>query len=193
VPLRGGQTSEHRILHRGIRSGTRLERLESNDDTGYTRVRLETGLEGWIQSQYLSEDPIAKTQLSSARAELKKLNTANDGLRQQFQDLQSDYSLAISSNANLQDENKDLKQELDNITQLASSVIAIDEENNALKGEHESLLREIDFLASANQDLNDNSNQQWFLRGSATVLISLLAGFWISRRIYHKRSNTDWA
>ena len=61
VPLRGGQSTEHRILHKGIRSGTSLNRMEINEDSGYTHVKLENGLEGWIQSQYLSEEPIAKT------------------------------------------------------------------------------------------------------------------------------------
>ncbi|MEX1236901.1 MAG: hypothetical protein WD994_01390, partial [Pseudomonadales bacterium] len=32
VPLRGGQSSEYRILHRGVKSGTPLELIEENAD-----------------------------------------------------------------------------------------------------------------------------------------------------------------
>ena len=67
VPLRGGQSTEHRILHRGLRSGTELERLETSEDTGYTRVRTPDGLEGWLQTQYLVEEPIASTRLEARR------------------------------------------------------------------------------------------------------------------------------
>ena len=49
VPLRGGQSSEHRILHKGIASGTALELLEVNDDTGFSQVRTASGMQGWIQ------------------------------------------------------------------------------------------------------------------------------------------------
>ena len=53
VQLRGGQSSEHRILHQGIRSGTVLERLEVNEDTGFSRVRTAGGLEGWFKANIL--------------------------------------------------------------------------------------------------------------------------------------------
>ncbi|MBT3625257.1 MAG: peptide-binding protein, partial [Gammaproteobacteria bacterium] len=49
VPLRGGESTKHKIIHRGIRSGTPLERLQTNEQTGYTRVRTADGLEGWLQ------------------------------------------------------------------------------------------------------------------------------------------------
>ena len=57
VPLRGGATAEHRILHKGIRSGTAMELLEADPESGYSRVRMGDGLEGWIQSQYLVDFP----------------------------------------------------------------------------------------------------------------------------------------
>ena len=111
---------------------------------------------------------------------------------QQLQELESSDSELVSLKAVLQEENRNLKIELDNITQLAASVIAIDDENNELKGEHESLLREIDSLVVFNQQLEDTSNQQWFLRGAGIVLAGLLVGFWIARRIYHRRADTGW-
>ena len=55
VPLREGESSEHRIIHRGIKSGTALERLKINEQTGYTRVQTGKGLEGWLLTQYLVE------------------------------------------------------------------------------------------------------------------------------------------
>ena len=74
VPLRGGESSEHRIIHRGIKSGTPLERLETNEQTGYTRVRTGKGLEGWLLTQYLVDEPIASTQLGIVKSELQSLH-----------------------------------------------------------------------------------------------------------------------
>ena len=76
VPLRGGQSTEHRILHRGLRSGTALERLQTNDESGYTLVKSEGGVEGWIQSQYLVEVPIARDLLKKTEDRLLELDSS---------------------------------------------------------------------------------------------------------------------
>ena len=41
VPLRDGQSVENRLIHRGLKSGVRLERLEINDESGYSKVRTK--------------------------------------------------------------------------------------------------------------------------------------------------------
>ena len=193
VPLRGGQSTEHRILHRGVRSGTALERLETNEDSGYSLVRMGNGLEGWVQSQYLVEEPIAKDLLQRTNDRLFELETDHQQTLLRFQEMESNRVELADSNDSLQDRNEALTEELTSITQLAANVIAIDDENKQLREEHDSLLGQIDALSVANQELQDTSNQQWFLRGAGTVLLGLLFGFWISRRIYHKHNNSGWA
>jgi SH3 domain protein len=68
VPLRSGNSNKHRIIHRGLKSGTPLTLIESDLETKLSRVSTSTGIEGWIQSQYLSETMIARTQLQDIRA-----------------------------------------------------------------------------------------------------------------------------
>ncbi len=193
VPLRGGQSTEHRILHRGVRSGTALDRLETNEDCGYSLVRMGNGLEGWIQSQYLVEEPIAKDLLQRTNDRLFELETDHQQALLRFQEMESNRGELADVNDSLRHRNEALTEELNDITQLAANVIAIDEENEQLREEHDSLLGQIDELSVANQELQDTSNQQWFLRGAGTVLLGLLFGFWISRRIYHKHSDSGWA
>lgn len=193
VPLRGGQSSEHRILHRAIRSGTKLERLETNDDTGYSRIRMDDGLEGWLQSQYLVDEPIARNRLDSVQRKLSVLTGSHQQSLIELAELKSKELGIAESNVKLQNKADALTEELDRITKLASNAISIDEENNQLREEHDYLLSEIDALSVANQSFQDTSDQQWFLRGAATILIGLLFGFWVSRKIYHKRTSTGWS
>ncbi len=193
VPLRGGQSTEHRILHRGVRSGTALDRLETNEDSGYSLVRMGNGLEGWIQSQYLVDEPIAKDLLQRTNDRLFGLETDHQQTLLRFQEMETNRVELADLNDSLRHRNEALTEELNDITQLAANVIAIDEENKQLREEHDSLLGQIDELSVANQELQDTSNQQWFLRGAGTVLLGLLFGFWISRRIYYKRDNSGWA
>lgn len=193
VPLRGGQSTEHRILHRGLRSGTALERLEQNDTTGYTRVRTPGGLEGWLQSQYLVDTPIAAArveqldlQLESLEAthqqtllRLREANELNDSLNQRTE------SLGL--------ENEQLQADLQQVTALAADVIAIDQQNQQMAEDRQNLLAEINALQRQNESLADESARQWFLWGAGVVLISLLFGFVIGRRIYNRRHSGGWA
>ena len=193
VPIRGGQSSEHRILHSGVRSGTQLERLEENDDTKYSKVRMKSGLEGWMQTQYLVAEPIAEDQLKDVNSQLARLKEQYRVSLLQIEEFETASNQLDQSRVELQVENRELSEELDRITSLAARVIAIDEENKLLIEEQTTLNRSIDSLDVANQELQDNSNQSWFLRGAGTVLMGLLFGFWVARRIYQKRSSGGWA
>ena len=52
VPLRSGPTNGHRILHRGLPAGTKLEVLEEDADSNYVRIRTARGTEGWLEEQF---------------------------------------------------------------------------------------------------------------------------------------------
>ena len=73
VPLRSGPSNEHRIVHRGLPSGTELEVLGVDAAAEYTHVRTSSGLEGWISTQYLVKEPIARVQLVAANNRIQAL------------------------------------------------------------------------------------------------------------------------
>jgi SH3 domain protein len=186
VPLRGGESSEHRIIHRGIKSGTPLERLETNAQTGYTRVRTSKGLEGWLLTQYLVDEPIARTQLNSVKFALQSLDTKHQ---------QTLLSLKEAKEARevLTDQNALLAEDLATITKLSANVLVIDDQNKRLSEERDVLLQKVKDLNEQTDALSDDRAQRWFIRGAAVILIGLLFGFWLSRRIYHKRYSGGWA
>jgi len=193
VPLRGGQSQEHRILHRGLRSGTALERLEENEETGYSRVRTSEGLEGWLQTQYLVEQPIASTRLDDLQAQLDELEARHQQTLLRLREANEAGETLSSNTSSLAEANAALQQELDELKALAADVIAINEENQRLKEERDTLQAEIDHLSNRNSSLLDDQTQRWFLTGGGTVLIGLLFGFWVGRRIYQRRSASGWA
>ena len=63
VPLRSGPSNSHRILHRGLASGTTMEVLERDEEAGFAHIRTERGTEGWLPMQYLVSEPIARDRL----------------------------------------------------------------------------------------------------------------------------------
>ena len=186
VPLRGGESSEHRIIHRGIKSGTPLERLETNELTGYTRVRTGKGLEGWLLTQYLVDEPIASMQLDSVKSELQSLDTKHQQTLLSLKEFKEAREV-------LADQNALLVEDLATITTLSANVVIIDDQNKRLSEERDVLLQKIKDLNELTDALSDDRAQQWFLRGAGVVLTGLLFGFWLSRRIYHRRYNGGWA
>jgi SH3 domain protein len=186
VPLRGGESSEHRIIHRGIKSGTPLERLETNEQTGYTRVRTGKGLEGWLLTQYLVDEPIASTQLDIVKSELQSLDTKHQQTLLSLKEVKEARKI-------LADQNELLAEDLATITTLSANVVVIDEQNKRLSEERDVLLQKIKNLNEITNALSDDRAQQWFLRGAGVILIGLMFGFWFSRRIYHKRYSGGWA
>ena len=193
VPLRDGQSVEYRILHRGIRSGTKLERLETNSETGYSRIRMDDGMEGWLQTQYLIMEPIAQDQLVTFKEELSKLKNTHQQTLIELEELKSRETDTSGSNAILQSKNDALTEDFNNLTELSANAIALDEQNKQFLEERDSLQNEIDDLLIANESFQDTSNQQWFLRGAGIILVGLLIGFWTSRKLYNKRSATGWS
>ncbi|MBT5153619.1 MAG: TIGR04211 family SH3 domain-containing protein [Gammaproteobacteria bacterium] len=192
VPLRGGESTKHKIIHRGIRSGTPLERLQTNEQTGYTRVRTADGLEGWLQTQYLVDEPIASTQLDEVKSEMRSLDKQHQQTLLSLRETREAKESLTREQENLSDQNARLVEDLATITTLSGNVIAIDEKNKQLSEERDALRQQIIDLNELTDALSDDRAQQWFLGGAGVLLIGLLLGFWLGRRIYHKRYNGGW-
>ena len=80
VPLRSGAGNEYRIIHRGIPSGTRLKVVRTSGDGEWAEVTTDTGLSGWIRSQYLMSEIPAKQRLSAATHQIEKTGEQSAGL-----------------------------------------------------------------------------------------------------------------
>lgn len=193
VPLRGGQTIEHRILHRGLKSGTKLELLETIEDTGFSKVRMEDDVVGWIKTQYLTDQPIAADLLIDLQSKHADLSALHQQTLLRLQTLDSDRDDLSQSHDTLTAETVRLQQELGEITTLAANVIAINEENERLERERANLNDEIADLLDANKALQDEETSNWFLLGAGVVFGGLLIGFWMARQLYNRRGNSGWS
>lgn len=193
VPLRTGPSPEYRIVQPGLRSGTPLELVEADEENGWVRVRMNDGTEGWVEDQYVQEERIARDRLKAAGNRVVDLEAKHQRALLRIQELEDARQKLASANEELRNSNERLSSELDALTQKAENVIAIDAENTELRHENEGLQDQLEEVRLANEDLRDNSHQEWFLRGAGVILLGLLFGFWIGRRIYHHRGGGWWA
>ena len=193
VPLRGGQSNEHTILHKGLKSGTILERLETNEETGYTRIRTNNGLEGWLKTQYIAEGPIAQVQLETLKTEMKSLNSRYQQTLLELADAKNTEKTMTIEYDSLKDESITVAENLKAITKLSQDAIATEERNKQLHENNDILLREIKALKASTDAASERQAQEWFIRGAGAVLSGLIFGFWVGRRIYNKNHQGGWA
>lgn len=189
VPLRRGPSNNHKIINAALPSGLALEVLGEDGNTGFTRVRTPNGTEGWVPTQYLVSQPIAKERLAAATKRIETLEAQLKSTRENYQDVRGERSEIQGRAADLAKENERLQNELAEIRRVSATAIAQYEENNQLKADNASLQTQVTQLSEQVRSLERNAMLRWFLAGGGLVLVGLALGAWIKSR--PKRSS--WA
>ena len=182
VPLRSGPSNAHRILHRGLPSGTALEVLGRDEESGFTQIRTNNGTEGWLPTQYLVTQPIARDQLLDARGHIGNLEDTIAEQRSALDDLAQGKGTADQANVSLNGQVRDLQRELDEITRISKGAIDEHATNERLTDLNARLREELDDLTEAHQRLEGNLQQRWLMIGAGLVLAGLLIGIVIKAR-----------
>jgi SH3 domain protein len=187
--MRRGPSTSHRILHAGLPAGTPLEVLGEDKAAGFTQVRMANGTEGWVPTQYLTAEPIARDRLVAANRRVQALEAEIKSLRESYQETRGARTSAESRSTDLEKQNKQLQAELAEIRRVSATAIAQHEENNALKAESAELRTKATELTARVQRLERSETLRFFLFGGALVIAGLIIGAIIKSR--PKRSS--WA
>ena len=182
VPLRSGPSNAYRILHRGIPSGTQMEVLSRDEEGGFTQIRTTRGSEGWIPTQYLVDQPIARDRLVLASREIEKLLARMEAQESELDSLTRAKGNAEQTSSSLQNQLTTLETELVDIKQISAGAIDEHATNQRLVELNERLRNELAVLASERNDAQDNAQQSWLLIGAGLVLLGLLLGVVIKAR-----------
>lgn len=176
VPLRSGPSNAHRILHRGLPSGTQLTILATDEEAGFTQVRTESGLEGWVTSQYLIGEPIARVKLVAAEKRLQGFKAEIEKERESRASIQSQYKETEANNQTLTAQVQALGKELAELKLVSADPIREHARNIELTQQNQRLVDEVSELSSTVRRLEDNVQREWLVYGGALVLIGLIIG-----------------
>ena len=181
IVMRAGDSNKFKII-RNLPSGTVLEVLGTSGD--YSRVRTRSGTEGWVLSQYLSKEPIARDKLKSANQQIAKLKAQN-------KQLSKDLFTVTNERAALSKENDKLTAQLQNFRSVAAKPIQMQEENQQLAKEKVSLENDKAMMQQELQVLRDQSDKRWFLAGAGVLLCGMFLGLMIPKM--RRRRKSDWS
>jgi SH3 domain protein len=177
VTLRRGQGTNYGIV-RMIRSGTPVDVLESDADSGYTRVRMPGGTEGWILTRYLMAEPATREELVASQQRVDRLTRENRELTGERNRLSSEADA--------------LAEELARLKNLSTNALALEEANKRFEANAARDRKTVQNLKIENDRLSGTSTREWFLAGGGVLFFGLLLGLILPRiRWRRKRSWSD--
>ena len=188
IMLRSGPSKKHKII-RALSTGTELEVLETQND--FERVRTLSGMEGWVLSQHLTDEPLAKHLLAQSNEKLTQLRADNKQLQEQINQLRGSYNKLNEDYRALDKTKADMEDELKHIRSVAAHPLQLSNEKQQLALQTESLEDQVSSLNRELNKLRDNTHKQWFLTGAAVVLLGILIGLTIPK--LRRRRASDWS
>lgn len=195
LTLRSTQGDGYQVLQT-MPSGTQLELLETDGD--HARVRTREGEEGWVKSQYLSDEPTAALRLADAERKLERiqadakrrierLQADNRNLEQQLQSANSAKDQLAEKLATLSAENRELQKDMAQLRAAAAAPLELQEENTALKTRVGVLEKEAGALEEENAVLHNRTRRDWFLTGAGVLGGGIVLGL-VLPRLRRRRS-----
>ena len=190
ITLRSGPSTSNAIQLM-LDSGTRLEVLERDDESGYTRVVTQGGTEGWVLTRYLMNEASAREQLQALTSQLTSANTRGSSLDSQLDAIKGEYDSASQQIATLQREKAALETELAEIKRTSANVLAISDQNKTLMDELAAAQIRADTLEQENRMLGSQTTRYWFVTGALVLVFGLILGLWLPRINWRRRRRWD--
>ena len=172
-------------------SGARVEVLEHDSESGYSRVRTVGGTEGWVLTRYLMGEPAAREQLEQLTGDLTNANAQGTSLTSQLNAIKGEYDTASRRIAALEGEKKTLQAELDQIKKTAANALAIDSQNQGLRQQIFDAENSISILEQENDALKGQTNRNWFITGALVLLGGVAVGLILPHMRFQRRSRYD--
>ena len=187
VTLRRGTGTQFGIV-RMLPAGTVVEILEVDADSGYSRVRTEQGIEGWLLSRYLMSEPAARSQLADLRRRLDQALAQRGSAGEMLDTMTAQRDQLAGERDQLARDAANLRRELEELRQAAAEPLQLRERNVALGERVQILERELSEARAEVAGLRRNTQRDWFVAGAAVLLLGLVLGLVLPRIRWRRRS-----
>ncbi len=187
ITVRTGQGTQFQII-KTLESGEHVEVLEVTD-TGYTQIETSDGTEGWVRSQYLADEPVAKEKLVQSEAKLLKARTALKKIKENFAALSKEHKILSAAQSTLSKDKKQQDAELARLNEVAKKPIILDRQNRQLQEANVTLEKDLQRLNQENHSLKDRSQREWFIAGALVLFGGMILGLIIPKLRGRKRSS----
>jgi SH3 domain protein len=175
LQLRSGPGNDFRIL-KALPSGEHLIFREQTEDKNYTKVTTDKGVEGWVLSRFLEDEPVAKEKLILSQRELVKVKAELNTLKQQTNTLSEEKSSLSGDRSSLTRENKTLEKELKRIKEISANALQLDSKNTKLTKRNQELEIQLETFTAENTRLKDNKERTFMIIGGGLIIFGIFLG-----------------
>jgi SH3 domain protein len=187
ITMRDGQGVKFAIK-RVLTSGDRLDLIEA-DSSGYSKVRTIEGVEGWVLTRYLMNAPSVRNLVADSAQKVANLELELAETKEELKNVSTKVATSDSKSMALKETSQRFKKELDSLKVMASSSIALSNENIQLKEKIQQTDIRIQGLVLENTAMKNSDSQSWFLTGVAVLLGGIILGLILPRlRLQRKNS-----
>lgn len=191
ITLREGQGSQFKII-KMLKTGTPLEIIEESDQ--HLKVRTESGDEGWVLKQYLTEETPKSQIIAGLKIKIDRLNAQIEQHQKDKDSFQEELNISKSGSDK---EISGLKQNLSATTRQAEQtarelkavtrkynalledskdVVQLVEERDYLKAQNTSLQTSTEQLQGENDELKRMAMIWWFVAGAGVLFVGWIMG-----------------
>jgi SH3 domain protein len=192
VPLRSGPGGQFRIVHRGLPSGTQLEVIQLSDDTEFAEVTTQNGTQGWIRTQYLMDEPPARSVLESMQGSQVELKNRMQALQSEVDRLRTEKESAVAAMNRAQTDLAETRESFENLHSLSADAINIEVRNQALTQRVEELASDVEMTQAENQRLRERMEHSQFMDGALAVGLGVLITLLVPRLWPQRKRNSGW-
>jgi SH3 domain protein len=190
LPLRSSETTKGKIISL-LATGTPLTVIEENSKTGFSKVRLQNGMEGYISTRNTMPE-LPNRILNNPNAKiLEQLQTENSHLKEEMAKVKATLVPGSTLEQSLASDRDRLERELTEIRKSAANQIQIKDERDDLQEQVINAKRELEQLKLENHALKDGANQDWFLYGGILALAGVLLGFILPKIGWRRKNSWD--
>jgi len=188
ITMRNGKGNRQSIV-RMLRSGTKIELLESDPEAGYSRVRTGSGAEGWVLNRYLLKSPPARITMPNVEARLGASEGTRKELVADLGTVERERDQLKRQLNSVEASGQGLQKELNDVRRLSASVIQIDSQNKSLRQSLAETQATVEKLQAANKRLASRADREWFIIGALVIIVGMLIGLILPRIRWRKKSS----
>jgi SH3 domain protein len=185
------QESMRSTVLQALPIGTPLTVIKENKKSGFTKVRLDNGMEGYIETRHTTKQPPILNQKETSSKIIESLQAENAALKAELATVKSSIKPGTSLEQSLANERNQLSRELAELKKTAASSIQLKNERDELQERVVSVERDLQQFKLENRALKDTTNQDWFLYGGVLALIGVLIGFILPKLGWRRKSSWE--
>lgn len=187
VTLRTGPSTRNAIV-RILTSGTAVELVEQDAESGYARVRVGEA-EGWVLARFLMDGPVARDRLEVAERQLAAAREELTSVKRQLSETEQSLAATQGDLQDAEGANTDMAAELNDIRAASASAISLRDQNKSLRQRIIDMERDLNRVTMENRELASRANREWFMIGAGVLVVGILLGIIIPRLKPRRRSS----